>query len=239
MVTETDCDWRDAALASVLLSASTRLRARSSRSIPDESSPEHVALQLLADDECLTALHALVPAATSGALALLDGALRAARRADLFNDEGTRLDRPRLFGNAIRVFRTEGDCRCLVKVQSSSSAAASARGRGPSPLPDHIVLLSSARVCVGENLIYFVDEEAEERDDNKDDRNNAIADGKRKADIELPAHYFQCDCRAFEFKHSGEQHCKHIIAAGIAIATNMAQFYIIPTEDFVALLALE
>jgi hypothetical protein len=231
-----ESDWRDAALASLLRAASARLRAATLPAASEAGSPADVARDLLGRDALLPALHAL---------ALLDAALRAARRADLFDDAGAPLARPRLFRDVVHVCRTAHDRRCLVKVQSSSSAAAAARGRAWPSAPQHIVLLSGARVDVRRNVVYFEDDDDEDSDrdggygDNGSCSNGDDDDDDVDADDDtedLPVHYFRCDCRAFEFKHGGDRHCKHIVSAGIAIASDMASYSILSDGDFVALL---
>jgi hypothetical protein len=238
-----ESDWRDAALASLLRAASARLRAATLPAASEAGSPADVARDLLGRDALLPALHALAPAATTAALALLDAALRASRRADLFDDAGAPLARPRLFRDVVHVCRTAHDHRCLVKVQSSSSAAAAARGRAWPSAPQHIVLLSGARVDVRRNVVYFEDDDNEDSEcDGGYGDNGGYVNGDNHADgdaddtEDLPVHYFRCDCRAFEFKHGGDRHCKHIVSAGIAIASDMASYSILSDGDFVALL---
>jgi hypothetical protein len=212
--------WRDAALALLLQRVSSQNRGRDRPPFDPSLSPTTVAQRsLLADRDDIAALSALAPRAAEAAFALLDGALRSTSRADLFDDDARPRTRPRLLGHVISVVFAQGDGRCLVKVRSGAA------GRCSASTPDHIVLLS------GVNVEY---EGGASGGDDDATLYFGVADGD---DAAGGRPYSHCTCRAFEYKHAGETFCKHVLAAGVAIASNLASFSAVESGEFVALLS--
>lgn len=211
-----DASWREAALARLFQHMSSAHLARPSPPYDPSLSVADVAgRRLLAVPAHLAALAALAPHAADAALALLDQALRDLPRAALFDDAAVPCAHPRLLGRAVRVVFAESDGRSLVRVRSSS------RGSGESR---HLVLIGGVKrtggngdPACGERLLS-IDTCAE------DDANDGMP-------------YFYCSCPAFEYKYSGEFICKHIVAAGMAIACNLADSSTVSDDDFIELLS--
>lgn len=211
--------WREAALSLLLQRMSTCARARPVREFDESLSTAAVGQSiLLSHVEDISALSALAPRAAEGAVSLLDNALSRSSRADLFDDSAQRRARPRLLAQAVSVVFAEPDGRCLVKVRSSGPA--SRQGGGT---PDHIVLISGVHL---------------ERDAEAPDNSVLCIESSDGDDAAGGRPYFNCTCRAFEYKHAGEVFCKHVFAAGIAIASNLASYKFTPDEEVVAMLAL-
>lgn len=224
--------WKDTALAALLQEGSARLVARPFGANPDEFDANRIAKELLGNDPLVFSMYALAPHATEFALEILDDALLALERADFFNEEGKALKRPRIFGRVVKCFIAATDGRCLIKVCSAPRIGRGARAS------EHVVLVSGVHLMqqtekslepavipnkIGSAGIFGNDDMAlcfwsTESDDT--------ANGNP---------YFDCDCVAFAFKHAGEPYCKHILAAGLVIALNLASIKMIPDEEFIKL----
>lgn len=212
-------DWRETVLSLLLQRVSSSARARAPPEFDGALSPAAAAHRvLLSDVGGVAALSALAPRAADGAVALLDGAAACVPRADLFDDDARPRERPRLLGRAVAVVFAETDGRCVVRVRSTGPVS-----RQSGSAPGHIVLISG--VCLEQDPTAAPGEMLLCIGPSDDDD----AAGGRP--------YYHCTCRAFEFKHAGEVFCKHIFAAGVAIATNLAAYSFTSDENVVAMLA--
>jgi hypothetical protein len=210
--------WRDAALSLLFQQMSTRARQRDPLEFDETLATASVAQRILSPDvETISALSTLSPKAAAGALSLLDTALAKSCRADLFDDDARPRTRPRLLGQSVSVVFAETDRRCVVKVRSSGPV-----GRQAETALDHIVLFGG---------IYV------ERVPSDRDGEYLLCIGPSDSDDAAGGRpYFYCTCRAFEFKLPGEAFCKHVFAAGVAVASNLAAYSFVPDDDVVAML---
>jgi hypothetical protein len=222
--------WRDAALWALLqrncqLAVADSNTSSSDRPVDVPVQPAQLARERLQARGLLVAMHALSPRATDGALALFDDALQSATRADLFDDEGRPLANPRLLGGVVHCVFARDDGRCLLRVRSSAAVVGGSSSRADRAA-DHMVLISG--IClpsVPEASFTF----------SRGDEPGTYAREVHFLDEEeIP--YFSCDCRSFQFTIGNEVHCKHIIAAGLAVASNLATFTTVSDQHFIEML---
>jgi SWIM zinc finger len=219
-------DWVDAALWALLRQSchniSTDLtcgRTSTGNVTADEPSGQLVAFvhERLNANDLLLRMHALVPRATQGALAMFDHILQTSSRADMFGDTGQRLANPRVLGRVVHCIFARDDGRCIVQVGSSTGLAS-----GASSLvdhrKDHVVIISGICVSTGSDAFFYFSRDGDAERDHP----------------EMP--YTSCDCRSFQFSSGNEFHCKHIVAAGLAVAANLASYSTVCDDDFIRIL---
>lgn len=211
-----DRSWRDEALALLFQQMSSRHLSRPIVGSDLSQSVAEVAQRsLLAFPSEICALAALAPRATDAALKFIDSILRDVPRRELFDDNAQPCLQPRLLRDYIRIILAEPDGRSFVRVQSA------VRGGSSSP---HIVLISGVRRMRNDQVTARSEWLLQIGNCDGDDANGGLP-------------YFYCSCRAFEYKHSGESYCKHIIASGLAIVCGFASIAPVSDEEFVQMLA--
>lgn len=215
-------------MTAILKDASVRLRDKPFRADPGNIDPAGIACDLLENDPLLVALNAMAPHATECALEMLDDALLALERLDLFDHRGRLVERPRLFGRIVKCIFAAVDGRCVVEVTST------VKRRKGLDAPAHIVLIGGVRLTDCDNETPELAEPMQ--DANKYIDSNRFAVGfqsVRDDDTADGNPYYDCDCHAFAFKHAHEPYCKHIIAACIAIALNLASVKVVSDEELI------
>ncbi len=207
--------WRDQLLSALLRRISRRLGTLPVPVVgPSDSGATFGQRALILDDEELISLSAVAPHATNAALALLDAALARTPLDELFDDAGEPRANPRPLRGIVTVFFAEHDGRALMKVRSVG-----ARGKVSSSAP-HLVLISGLHLT-----------------GNAEDSVRRLSIGSAADDDAAGGEpYFLCSCRAYEYKHAGEYHCKHVIAGALAAAANLVGVSIVSDAEFVGLL---